>query len=447
MPQTADQDRPALLARLGAMLARGRGHALAALGVRLSAAGLAYLLQILLARVLGPADYGTYNITWNILTIGGFLATLGFSELAVRFLAQYHARNEFALASGFLRTGLMVTTIGALMAALAGFLMAPLMTQAYGPLAETLLRLGLLALPFFALTDYLEGVARSQGWTIRALTPPYVVRQGLIILIVLGLAVATPPVAPQTVMLATVIASALAALAHVLLVSMPVQKALPSTPPAYDLAGWRRAAGPTLLADLAMLARLNVDLIVLGLFVSPTEVGQYFAATRLASLLGLIEFAIRAGMGHRFARAAQEADPLAIARVYSEARRMALVPGLLASLALMLASPYVLRIFGPDFVAASPLAALLITAVALRLIIGPADEALAMSGHPGLVWRANGLAALTMGLGTALLAPHLGASGAALANILGALTGGLLVLVYLRRHLGIHPFRRERVTP
>ena len=70
MPQTADQDRHALLARLGAVLSRGRGHALAALGVRLSAAGLAYLLQILLARVLGPADFGTYNIRVNAIAPG-----------------------------------------------------------------------------------------------------------------------------------------------------------------------------------------------------------------------------------------------------------------------------------------------------------------------------------------------------------------------------------------
>lgn len=445
MPQASKEKSPALPARLWRALMQGRGHALAALAVRLSAAGLAYLLQILLARVLGPADYGIYNITWNILTIGGFLATLGFSELAVRFLAQYHERNEFALANGFLRVGILVTMAGALIAALLGLALAPLMRDAYGPLSETLLRIGLLALPFFALMDYLEGVARSQGWTIRALAPPYVLRQGLIILIVLVFALAAPPVSPGFVMMATVAASALAALAHVLLVSMPVQKALPNTPPAYDIAAWRAAAGPTLLSDIAMLARLHVDLLVLGLFVPAAEVGQYFAATRLASLLGLIEFAIRAGMGHRFARAAQEADPKAIARVYSEARRMALIPGLVASLALIFASPYILRIFGPDFVAASPLAALLITAVAFRLIIGPADEALAMSGHPGLVWRANGLAALVMGIGTAVLAPLHGAGGAVAANILGAVAGGILVLVYLRRHLGIHPFRQDGV--
>lgn len=443
MSQASEDKTPALTARLARALTQGRGHALAALGVRLSAAGLAYVLQVLLARVLGPADYGIYNITWNILTIGGFLATLGFSELAVRFLAQYHERNEFALANGFLRTGIIVTMVGALLAAFIGIVLAPVLGAAYGPLSEALLWIGLLALPFFALTDYLEGVARSQGWTIRALAPPYVLRQGLIIVIVLALTLAAQDVAPQRVMVVTVAASGLAAVAHVLLVSLPVQKALPVTPPAYDVPAWRAAAGPTLLSDIAMLARLHIDLIVLGLFVPAVEVGQYFAATRLASLLGLLEFAIRAGMGHRFARAAQEADPKAIARVYGEARAMALIPGLLASLALMVASPYILRIFGPDFVAASPLAALLITAVALRLIIGPADEVLAMAGYPGLVWRANGFAALVMGLGTALLAPHHGAMGAALANLLGAVAGGILVLAYLKRHLGIHPLRRD----
>jgi O-antigen/teichoic acid export membrane protein len=446
MPPAGDHKSTSLAAHLRQMLASGRGHTMGALAVRVAAAGLAYVLQIVLARILGPADYGVFNITWNILTIGGFLATLGFSELAVRFLAQYHARNEFALASGFLQTGLRVTLAGAIVAGLCGLLLTPLMVHAYGPLSADLLRYGLLALPFFALSDYLGGVARSQGWTIRALAPHYVLRQTLIILMIVALQIMNPPVTPVAAMLVMVVASLLAAVAHVALLSGHVEQILPSTPPTYDLPTWWAAATPTLLSNLALLARLNIDLIVLGLFVPASTVGLYFAATRLASLLGLLEFAIKAGMGHRFARAAQDENPDALRRVYGEAQRLSLWPGLAASVVLALASPFVLRIFGPDFVAATSLTLVLIVATAIRLVIGPADEALAMSGHPRLVWRANGVGALVMGVGTAALAPGLGAMGAAVATLLGSLVSTVMMMLYLRRHLGIVPFLRSKAS-
>ncbi len=438
MPRDADNQRPARRPWPAGALPRARLHAMAALGIRLAAAGLAYPLQILLARVLGPADYGLYNITWNILTIGGFLATLGSSELAVRFLAQYHERREFALANGFLRAGMLATTLGALLAVAAGIAMAPWIGAAYGPLSETLLRTGVLVLPFFALTDFVEGVARSQGWTIRALAPPYVLRQALIILLVGGMALVMPAVPAQGVMIATVVAGALGAAAHVALV--PLRSAVPKAAPAYDIATWRAAAASTLLSDGAMLARQHIDLILLGLFVSPQTLGHYFAATRLASLPGLIEFAVKAGMGHRFARAAQSLEANAIAAVYGEARRMALLPGLAASLLLILAAPFVLALFGPDFAPAAPLATLLIAATTLRLVVGPGDEALAMAGHPRLVWRCNGLCAAMMALATLLLAPSHGAMGAAIASLAGSIASSILIMVYLRHYLGIRPF-------
>lgn len=430
--------------RLRAWLAGGRGHALGALGVRIAAAGLAYLLQIVLARLLGAGDYGIFSLTWNVLTIGGFLATLGFSELAVRFLAQYHERGDFARAAGFLRTGLLVSLAGALLAALLGVFLTPLMRASYGDLSAELLRIGLVALPFFSLTDYLEGVARSQGWTVRALAPPYVLRQGLLIALVLALALLRPPLSAPYAMVATVAATAFAALAQVMLIAPHLRATLPAAPQAvYEVALWREAAAPTLLSEFATLARLNVDLIVLGLFVPASAVGFYFAATRLASLLGLIEFAVKAGMGHRFARAAEDADPAALQRVYAQARTMALWPGLAAALALMLASPWILALFGQGFAEAAPLAMVLVGANALRLVFGPSDEALAMAGHPGCVWRGNALCALVAGAGTAILAPVFGAMGAALATLAGTLAGGVLMLAYLKRRLNLSPFARQ----
>ena len=433
-----EKPRVSRMADAALRLVARHGAAASALGVRLGAAGLAYLLQIVLARSLGSADYGTFSFSWSLVTIGGFLATLGFGQIGVRFLAQYHQSGQHGLAQGFLRAGIMASLGGSIAMACLALALTPLVARGYGDLCTHVLVIGLIALPFFALTDFMEGVARSQGWTVRALVPPYIIRQGSIILILLGMLVVGKNVNADHAMLAALGATMFAAFAQVLLIAGKLREAILPAPARYDFAEWRKAARPTLLSDLALLARQNIDLIILGLMAPASSVGLYFAATRIASLLGLIDFAVGAAFGHRFARAAKQGDPLDIAPLYAEARRLTLGPGLLAALVLMLAAPIIMKLFGPDFAAAVIPTQILLAAGAMRLAIGPADDALGMAGHPETVWRANAIGALVMAILCLLLTRDGQATGAALAAAGGIAASSVMLVLGLRRHLGIH---------
>lgn len=418
------------------------GSAAGALGVRLGAAGLAYLLQIVLARALGASDYGTFSFAWSLVTIGGFLATLGFGQIAVRFLAQYQQAGQHGLARGFLRAGLMATFLGSLTMAGMAIILSPVIEAGYGHLCRTVLGIGLIALPFFALTDFMEGVARSQGWTIRALVPPYLVRQGaIIVLVVLATIAGGGSMNAETAMFAALSATITAMLVQAGLLVNDVDRIFPPAEPTSDMPAWRAAAIPTLLSDLALLARQNVDLIVLGLLAPAAAVGLYFAATRLASLLGLIDFAVGAAFGHRFARVHDtNSDPRALAPVYAEARRLTFLPGLAAALVLIALAPFILKLFGPDFSAAVLPTRILLLAGALKLALGPAEDMLNMAGQPESVWRANAVGALVMAILCLLLARNLGPAGAAIAAMAGTAATLVMLVIAFRRHLGFWPF-------
>lgn len=442
LPETgthpAEQRPNALLSRL---LAR-HGAAAGALGVRLGAAGLAYLLQIVLARSLGSSAYGTFNFAWSLVTIGGFLATLGFGQIGVRFLAQYQAAGESGLARGFLNAGAAATLAGSLAFALLALSLFPLIEQGYGRLCCSVLAIGLIALPFFALTDFMEGIARSQGWSVLALAPPYILRQGGLIVILVAALVAGRGIGAEAAMFAALTATITAALVQAALLVERLHATFPAAPARYDLAAWRAAARPTLLSDLAILARQNLDLILLGLMAPPAAVGIYFAATRIASLLGLIDFAVGAAFGHRFARAARESGT-ALPPLYAEARRLTFAPGLAAALALVLGAPLILALFGRDFAAAVQPTQILVLAAACRLALGPAEDLLNMAGHPASVWRANAVGALVMAILCLLLARDHQATGAALAVAGGTLAGSAMLAIAMRRELGFWPHQRK----
>ncbi|MBN8534714.1 MAG: oligosaccharide flippase family protein [Rhizobiales bacterium] len=406
---------------------------LGAFGVRIGAAALAYILQIILARSLGAADYGTFSFAWSLVTIGGFLATLGFGQIAVRYLAEYHQRGDAARARGFLRHAFTLTLAGSV--AIIGLLYAlfPLVEAGYGSLCCTVLAIGLMALPFFAITDLGEGMARSQGWTFRALTPAYIVRTGLMIA---GLAIAllagwriSAEIAILIALLATIGAAALQ-----LGWTIPtILRLFPDRKAQSDAPEWHRAAFPTLLSDLALLARQNIDLIVLGLVAPAATVGIYFAATRIASLIGLVEFAIGAAYGHRFARA-KVGGGAEGHTAYLEARRLMRLLGLGGAAVLALLAPLILMLFGTGFGTALSPALILLAGAGIRMAFGPMEDMLQMAGFPADVWRANLIGALVTAILCFLLAGPYQAVGAAVGASIGGLAATMMLALAFRRH-------------
>lgn len=423
-------------------LAGGKLAAFGALGVRVGAAGLAYILQIVLARSLGAAEYGTFSFAWSLVAMGGFLATLGYAQVAVRFLAQYQQSADRALAHGFIRMALLITALGSALAVGGLLLIFPAIEWGWGSLCCATLAIGLMALPFFALTDLLEGFARSQGWTIRALTPPYILRGGGLILLLFGAMLFGIKLNAVLAMKLALLATIIACLAAGWLIVHPLLAAIPPEKPAFETRQWFANARPVWLADLALLARQNIDLIVLGLVAPAATIGVYFAATRIASLLGLIEFAIGAAFGHRFARAGQTGT---LAAIWREAWWMSAGVGLLSAIGLMIAAPFILSLFGPGFTTATFAVEILLGAAAIKLLIGPLEDLLTMNGHAGAVWRANAIGAVAMLAGCLAFVPFLHATGAALGAASGALTAAVLLIRASHKSLGLSPltaFRR-----
>jgi O-antigen/teichoic acid export membrane protein len=224
-----------------------------------------------------------------------------------------------------------------------------------------------------------------------------------------------------------------AALLQVIWTLPPLLRLFPPAPARAARDTWNRAAWPTLLADLATIGRQNADLILLGLLAPPAVVGVYFAATRIASLIGLVEFAIGASFGHRFAREAAAGRSNA---AFREARHWMRLAGLGGALVLGAATPMILMLFGESFTAAIWPAWLLLAATAIRMAQGPLEDLLTTIGFPAEVWRANLIGALVTTILCLLLAGPWQAIGAAIGAAMGNLATGLILELAHRRRLG-----------
>jgi O-antigen/teichoic acid export membrane protein len=98
----------------------GRSHMLdaaIAFAIRVGSAGLVFLLQVFLARMMDLGDYGSYVTAWTWLVMLGAFAPLGIAESAVRFLPRYRARGRHGSARAFFRFGLRTVLLASLLIA------------------------------------------------------------------------------------------------------------------------------------------------------------------------------------------------------------------------------------------------------------------------------------------------------------------------------------------
>ena len=90
------------------ILARGVGIGFA---LYAAGAGIAFVMQLCLARWLGATGYGTYTyvIAWSGLL--AIAAAMGFPMLVLRLLPEYSIREDWARVRGVLATSLVGTAL------------------------------------------------------------------------------------------------------------------------------------------------------------------------------------------------------------------------------------------------------------------------------------------------------------------------------------------------
>ncbi|HRJ68162.1 MAG TPA: lipopolysaccharide biosynthesis protein [Beijerinckiaceae bacterium] len=420
---------------------RSKLAALAPLAIRIAAAGLAAVLQVVLARLLGADDYGIFAWAWALVAVGGYATTFGLSQTAVRHLALYAEQKDSAAAQGFLRFSMLCVIAGS--SALAAVTALPVLAGAIpwieaNRLVPMLIVLAII--PFFALGDLAEGFARSQGWSVLALAPGYVMRQLLLILLLpaIWLLGKTPTV--TTGLTVALVATAMTALVQMALVLQRLKSVFARGEIRHDdRPRWLSAAGPVFLADIVQVLRQNVDVLILAAFAPPAQVAVYFAATRVASLLGLVEFAVGAAAAHRFARIDAKHDAGALDRAVRESAILTFWPTLFAAVLLWLISPLVLALFGEGYRSANELVLVLALGAVLRASVGPADDLLTMQGHGAMNLVAQAVGLATVSLTAIVLVPKLGPSGAALSVLFATGATTFALALASGRRIGIVP--------
>ncbi len=417
----------------GASLLRGAGVALLLQGGGL---GVTYLLHLLLARSMGPGEYGAYVyvVTWAAtlaIPVG-----LGLPTAAVRLVAERLASGAWAELRGFLRRSWQLTAlVGTAVAAAVALTIVALAPRLDAGLRAPALW-GVWLIPLLALLSLQAGASRGAGGVVVALAPDRVARP---LLLLTGALVAANAGGLSAVTMVRITLGVLAVLVAAQLAGFvrTVPRQAVRGEAAYATAGWLRIALPMMFTSAFLVLQNQSDILLIGLFLDRTEVGLYNAASKTAALVSLSLVAVTTIAAPTFAAAHATGGRGDLQRAAARAAHLGFWPALAAAVGLLAFGGPLLRLFGASFVAARLPLTVLVGGQLVNAAAGPVGYLLAMTGYQDDNARVFAVSALlNLGL-NALLIPAFGLVGAATATALTMVLWNVWLHALTVRRLGV----------
>jgi O-antigen/teichoic acid export membrane protein len=409
--------------------------------------GVLTVTHVLLARLFGPAVFGSYQACLAIVEMLTRAGTGGADKGMLRYVAAYRARGEADLVRSALGTGLRLAIgVGGVLAALliaGASVVAVLMHETS---LEPALRVMAPAAVFTGLVYVLVNASLAAKVTranfiVRGLGEPLFLMAAGLLAAVIGrslvhLAVAHVCAAAATFALATFVVGRVFGRGE-------LARAVRSP----WLPGFAHYSTPLGAAELMNTVQQRADIVLLTTFVSPSAAAVYAAAEFISRVIGNARYVFDAVAAPVFSEAihlGQRDRLLYNLRLMCRWVATAAVP---IAVTVMVLRHELLSLYGPAFTAGATAMVLLATSHLVNATVGLAGYILVVGGRSRLVF-ANNVAVTIVNVGLALLLiPRFGLVGAAVAALTGVALWGLLVLVQVRLIQGIYPFGWATLKP
>ncbi len=414
-----------------------RRAAVIALVIRLVSAGLAYVVQVVFARLMGQYEYGVFGYTWVWFLVFSAISTLGFGDSPLRYVAQLRTRGEDDYLRGFIRFAPLMTLVASVSFVVILMLALPFA----GSLIERdyLMPMALMAvsIPFACLQAFFEGLGRSYNWTIPALVPNYILRQGLLLLIMVAAVALGFAATAKTGFICLVLTMVISITYQATTILYRLRSVVAPGPVAYRPREWVRGSLPFAALYGSQHLSSFADVLVLSFFVSPAKIAVYFAATRIIQVVNLVPYAATVGTAHLFSASHTRGDHDELQRLCRSVAAATFVIAALALTAMVAGGAQLLAMFGHGFEAAYVPLVILAVGVFARVAAGPAEDMLNMTGH-GDVSASTYLVivVVNVALAIALVIPF-GLNGAAAASAIALTLRALWLSYAVWKRLGI----------
>jgi O-antigen/teichoic acid export membrane protein len=384
-----------------------------ALFFRIGSFAAAYLFMLVVGRMLGPAAWGNFTLSFTIVQVLAIVALWGLDNLIVRTLARLDRQDTTRLASAYFQS-LYPVFLFSLILSLVMYFSAPwLAANVFSKpwLAGHLQTGSFILLPWALMLFHagcFRGLQNMTGFTIFRMSA-YLVA-ALIMYVSTLRGVSLSPV--MVFMISIFIVMLVAVYSWFKFSGIRLRHLIKP----FDSRQLLITATPMLITGSVFFILGWADNLFLGIFRSETEVGIYDAAFKLAAAPAIVLVAINAIQAPVFSGLYHRGEMEKLKESVQKGSKLLFITSVPISLMLWLAPEFWLGIFGKDFRAGANALMILTAGSLVNSLTGSVGILLQMTGRQKQYNYIVSSAALLNILLNILLIPSLGIIGAAIAS-------------------------------
>lgn len=383
-------------------------------GIQLISRGLSVITGIILARVLGPEEFGRYGLIMSIVAMAAIPTIAGMPQLMIREVANAQLDKRWSELKGLLRwSSLYVTTLSIIV--IFGLSVA-IYFEWIKPSIGQYLWFGLAIIPLRGLLAKQNAVLNGFRFPVLAQLPQGIIASVFVILASSGLFLINVELNATVILSIQVVGSLVALLfcSYLILIKSPSQ--LSNTNRIYKVKYWHSSLLPFTL--LIIVGTLNTELasVMLGFLGSEEAVGYFKVAMQGVTLLLIGLAAINTVTAPNIARLYKQGDMNGVQQLLTKSVRLSVLTALPFTLLLVFFGDWiVVLLFGQEYLPAANLLTILCLGQIVNVLMGSVGLVLQMTGNEKRALKVLLIIFLvTIGL-LALLIPLYQAKGAAIA--------------------------------
>lgn len=433
---------PKLLGREGSLhrqLARGSIYSLL---LKIFSIFFSFLVAVVLARLLGPAQFGVYSYVLAIAALLAIPAQCGLAYLVLRETARADAANDLSRMRGVWRWANVGTLLLSLLIVCVGSGVAWMLSEKLTRIELLTFVAGLILVPLLALGDLRGAALRGLSHVIKGQLPEKVLRPAVLVFLIGATCLLFSGMEwdASVAMTLNVLAALIAFLVGAGLFIRARPRGFKSAIPTYDHRGFLASIGPMSVISSAYVLNQYTDLLVLGLFLGADQVGVYRVAMQVALLITFVMQAVNMAITPYYIRLHQSKEIDRLVKLLRICSRVVLVATLPLFLMVMIVGEDILIVlFGASYAGGYHSLIVLALAQFLRAGIGPIVTLLSMIGHERQAMDGILVATGVNIVSNLILVPSVGMIGAAVSVLLSTAVWVVIVRLSIRKIFESHP--------
>ncbi|OGL42966.1 MAG: hypothetical protein A2042_03140 [Candidatus Schekmanbacteria bacterium GWA2_38_11] len=415
--------------------------------LKLIAAGLAFIISVLLARLLGVSGYGiyAYAIAWvNFLVVP---AAVGLEKLLIRDIPTYQTQFKWSLMRGLIKLSNQAVLVVSLFIALFAIFISWILSSYLNPQMLLAISIAMVMLPFIALIRIRQATMQGLSQVVLGQLPEMLI-QPLLFIILVGcvyLLFGNYLNAPLAIG-----ANAVTTGITFIVGTKMLQRTLPQKTmeaiPEYKTRDWVCSALPLLLLNGLRVINAQADIIILGAIKGAEVAGIYAVANRGAGLITFVLIAVNAALAPTIASLYAAGDMRRLQEVITKSARIILLISLPIGLSLILFGQWFLLLFGHGFIKGITALSILSIGQIVNAATGSVGILLVMTGYERDAAICTGVSGVLNVVLNMVLIPIWGIEGAATATASSVIVLNLLLAIWAYKRLGINPISIREIS-